>query len=455
MKRKKRQENFQVTKWLLPIAVVLFAGIGLWLLLGGKKDEPTSEESRQICAPIEPVGDSIKVTASIYLDVSGSMAGYASQQSNTYYDVLAELMSFYPQTDGKIINCDTIIPGEDLINNLLKGRITYSGESLLDQDLEYLANDAEKFAISETEKSKKKTPVHLNFFVTDGIMSFSSDEIKANPECNRIHARDLQNRITKVFNGKKHIGVSLYQFSSLFSGTYFCYDNAKIPLSGTNRYFYVIAIGDRAVLADLKAKIAKRRAQVKGLVLTPEKEWHAIDILPLNSNLVIDPVNVSSNSNVYEYEPKHINKSKDGLLSFSLPLEKVLRNHFVENWQALTDSVVINIDNKEYKMKDAANKVRYNYKFNLKTKLLGFCIKVSELGPQSELIITIPNLIPVWIDNSRAPIDEKNGLQDDHDKLKLGEKTFLFDYFMHGIRNGVDGDNKPLYECRVKLIQKK
>ena len=427
--KRNKKEGTNIAMFVAPLLILLLIGWGVYeLFLKETGGDPIS--LIKPIEPIEPAESGIKAT--IYFDNSASMKGYADANQNAYIDVLSDLRGFYPNTNAIIGGED--IPGDKLIDRIILHQIVYSKESLLYHDIERIASQAQK----DIKNSKKKL-LPINFYLTDGIMSGSDDQIRKFPEYNKIHAQDLQNQIRKVLVGKDSIGVSVYQFSSQFVGEYWAYDNSHSSLN-CMRYFYVMAIGSRAALSNFKYKIDSinaNRSQTYSK-FTPIAQWHAIDNQIISSNLLVGPSGaVNFNGSEYKYKPKVIN-NQGGFVSFNLDAI-VFRNYYIENMDTLACRSKVEIDGRQIK--------DINVIWDKKAHAFTFRIPIGKLAKENTVCLTIPRLRHEWIDNSSVP--------DDKYMLRMPDlRTFLFDKFMQGIQSGISGASAPtIYRREIKLKQ--
>lgn len=433
MKSNRNRENgghgTNIFKVAVPAIVLVVAAAGLWLLLKKVPAEEPDDCAEQ--KPVEAVDRGIKAT--IFFDISRSMKGYADANDNEYLDVLSDLRSFYPNTDG-IIGSQHI-PGSELIDRIRRHRIDYSRESLLYKDLETIAADVQQ-ALSDTANLQRR----LNFYLTDGIMSGSNEDIFEDPEYNKIHAQDLQNQIKEAFAGKDSIGVSVYQFISPFVGKYWAYDNSYDTLpDNTFRYFYLIAVGNRESLADFKQK-ADSAALDKGSRFHPKAQWHAIDTVVVSAWLKVGPNGaVVKKGGLYTYTPKVINsKQHKGMISFNLDA-KALTNHYVEDMDSLAASCIVEVDGKPF------GDIIVLWK--PEDHCLSFTVSTKYLSKRTKVRLTIPRPEPKWIEDS-------SNSDDKYMFMSADQRTFLFDKFMQGIRSGIRGASSPcIYQREVILVQ--
>lgn len=423
-----------VQKFIVPVIVLALVIAGLFYFRGcGRVTPPLPFEPQE---PVEPLDTGI--VATIYFDNSFSMKGYANaNDSNVYLDVLSDLRAFYPGTNVQVD--EEQIPGNELIDRIRRHQITYTKESLLYKDLEMIAADAQQ-ALCDTVNPRQC----LNFYITDGIMSGSDEDISKDREYNKIHAQDLQNQIKDAFKGNDKIGISMYQFKSPFVGTYWAYDNSHQDLKGTQRYFYVIAMGSREALAGFKRKADAASLDQKGSKFHPLAQWHAIDAQVIRKPLSVSPVGavtqVQEGSACYTFSPKVINKQHSKTISFSMDTNALV-NYYIEDMDSLAAACIVEVDNNRYQdipvTWDAANR-----KF-------AFSLTTDRLGRRSVVRLSVPRLEMKWIDESSKG-DDKYMLGPDAD-----EKTFLFDKFMQGIRSAFpDAASETIFQSEVTLCQK-
>lgn len=427
--RNNQERETNMAMFVAPVLILMLVGWGVYKLFIEPK-KPISTESFIPYEPIQPAIGNIK--AVIYIDNSGSMKGYANANTNAYLNVLSDLRGFYPHTDA-IIGGENI-SGNELIDCLRLHRINYSNESFLHRDLELIATKAQQ----ELEDSSNNV-LPLKFYLTDGIMSGSNAQIKADSEYNRIHAQDLQNQMREALTGKDSIGISVYQFNSLFVGEYWAYDNEHHPIKYP-RYFYVIAIGSRPVLSNFKHKVDSINLDPSNTYskFIPTAQWHAIDSMIINTNLLVGPRGaVNYNGSKYTYKPKVIN-SQGGCVLFNLDT-KVFINQYIEDMDTLASKSIVEIDGRI--VRDV------NVVWDKKAHAFTFRIPTNKLAKENLIRLTIPKLKNGWIDKSSTSNDKYMFRQPDN-------RTFLFDKFMQGIQSGISGASNPiLYQREVKLKQ--
>lgn len=427
-KKRSKESKPNIAMLVVPLLILLLVGWGVYKLF--IKEPPKSDAKTILHGPINPAEGNIR--AAIYFDNSASMKGYANANQNIYLDVLSDLRGFYPNTNAIIGGLN--IPGNELIDRIRLHQIDYSAESLLYHDLDIIASQAQK----ELEDSIKRT-LPLNFYLTDGIMSGSDEQICKDSEYNKIHAQDLQNQIRQVLANKDSIGISVYQFEGSFVGTYWAYDNENHPIN-TMRYFYVIAVGSRPALSNFKQKVDSINSSVNETYskFTPIAQWHAIENRVINTDLLAGPQGaVNFNGSEFTYKPKVLN-NQGGCISFNLD-SKVFRNYYIEDMEILASKSMVEIDGRHVQ--------DINVNWDKKAHALTFRIPITRLAKENTVCLKIPRLRHEWISQSSTPDDKYMFNTPD-------TKTFLFDKFMQGLQSGVSGaSSQNIYKREIILKQ--
>lgn len=426
-----RGNGDKIAKYILVavgVLLVLWAGKTVYDKIFGKK-VVTAETA--LISPVKPDGRG--VNAVIVLDCSSSMKGYADAYPNNYLDVLSDLRVFYPNTVA-IIN-DSTVNGDKLIDRISNHQIQYTQQSLIDKDLAHLADE-----VQASMKSKANT-TPLFFYITDGIMSGSDDQIRKMPNYNLIHAQDLQNQIKAAFDKKDSVGISVYQFKSRFKGVYYAFDNEHHPIDA-ERYFYVFAISTRPVLAHLKQQVDNKQ-NTTGFCFRPLGQWHAIDYQVINSGLKVGPAGaVQLDGDGYTYALKTLNATNGGQIEFTLPAS-TFSNYYLENLKKLAASSSVEVDDLPTEIKVKWDTVADAIKFN---------VPVSAFGPKGGTVkISIPRQKDFqWVQESS--IEPRANNADKCVFTSSSPKTLLFRELMNGLQGGVYGAQGDLiYQKTINL----
>lgn len=206
-----------------------------------------------------PIGDErvwkkpiVKIEkAKFYLETSSSMVGYYEKPTDFRKQIVSFLTDLtllkdietYETISSEIYSMtsvDNVIKYEDdeaLVRKMVTNTLPLGDGSEMDKIFEFLAEEANGGEVS--------------IFVSDGIMSLSSDEIRENREINRdVVDALLRPKIKKVFRGLHDQGFALvlYAFKSVFYGKYFPYTNIPQTYDGEQRPYYIWCIGKTDVL---------------------------------------------------------------------------------------------------------------------------------------------------------------------------------------------------------------
>ena len=396
---------------IIVAAVCVIGVVAYFATKGGGKAGNGGEKVNSIAGlPTEELAPSL---ATVYLDNSVSMLGYV--HGRQYLDALADLMSIYPGTEARLAGDSAVVikSGSELITKLTTNAIPYVGQSLLDEDMRKIVND-----VSTSKKPK------IVFFVTDGIMCGSDAEVRRKPKYNINHRQDLMNAISAVFRGKG-VGVSVYRLVGDFCGEYFCYDNQHKNINAP-RAFYVMAIGKPGVVANFKAELLKRQKQAI-FKLRQKDEIHFIETQPMNQSLT---VNAGQNGSVVltvdkdgtvVYDRSKIKDSKD--INFHIGFDAF--KNYALSASDLARNVAVTVDGTPYKAETVADSLRNAIIVKIA------CDRLKGASSGSKVRIAIPYFTPAWIASPTVSNDDDlrfiNGLAD--------ESTFLFSYFINGIKN--------------------
>lgn len=197
---------------------------------GGKGTSSSQSKSSTSISYDDALVKPIFVNA--YIDVSSSMKGYFSKQSdgrfitavsNANPDHLFWMDRRFTELRG--------IPTNQLLIGEFKGGDSYFHTMLGN--------------VIKRDSLGKSGGVSLLF--TDGIISASSNETKNNPEYTRQSFRAFQNEITKVIkNADGSIAIAIFMLKSKYNGRYYDYRNIPTSVIIADRPFYIIAIGNPA-----------------------------------------------------------------------------------------------------------------------------------------------------------------------------------------------------------------
>lgn len=217
----------------------------------GKKSstKEITEPAKESVAPVKEIERSEREIRQInfFLETSASMAGYFKGSS----DFVKNIPNLLVDIEGKILNgkeplkinyiASSVIPYTNSTQNFIRDisttKVASSKSSEMHRIFELIAN--------------KTSSNDISLFVSDCILSYPDSDIKADTQINRDKAEgglkaDIKATFTKLKN--KNIGASLYAFNSSFTGTYYTYENNKLPLNGEIRPYYLWVIGNKQLV---------------------------------------------------------------------------------------------------------------------------------------------------------------------------------------------------------------
>lgn len=194
-----------------------------------------------------------------YMEVSGSMAGYLRGATDFAKTVPNLLVAIEQQADSGRLPLHTYYIGdsivrfkgstEEFIYTIATQQPAREKSSQMHRIFQQIANHTDSNDIA--------------MFVSDCILSYSDEDIKNNKEINREKAEaGLKPFITSAFNQlqrKNNMAASLYGFSSSFNGTYYTYQNGRIPIRSGQamRPYYIWVIGNKELLKHFNSQLYK------------------------------------------------------------------------------------------------------------------------------------------------------------------------------------------------------
>ncbi len=201
----------------------------------GISDEKDKCANTPAGTQIDSVGCPVKQKinkVTLYLDDSGSMQGYMFNGSKFQQNIsgLASKIGVI-KYNGLI---DTVTPDVKTFVNAFSAANINGGSSVLHETLD-------KITTNLTDNS-------ITLFVTDGVLSFSAKDIKANPKKNINDLTNMQVSIALTFSRLFAKGYACYVLASNsdFSGAhYWNYQNKKDRpnIALNNRPYYLFIIG--------------------------------------------------------------------------------------------------------------------------------------------------------------------------------------------------------------------
>lgn len=215
---------------IVGIIVILAIFLGPKIINIIKGGDGTNEEETQLqrSATIYNV-NSVKPTfTNAYIDASGSMKGYFSNQADARFTTaLANARPDKTMWMNPELTELVGIPTNTLLTHKFRG-----GDSRFDKMLG---------KIIKNDSLQKSGGISLLF--TDGILSASVNETNQNPKYMHNSCQNFINLIADTIR-KNEMAIAMYKLESKYYGTYWDYQNKPVPnVAIADRPFYVIAIG--------------------------------------------------------------------------------------------------------------------------------------------------------------------------------------------------------------------
>ena len=219
-----------------------------------------------------PVEKLVKLgSIQFYIETSASMGGYMNGKTE-FKDIILQLVGnlktkfhairFIPNTIVDTIKTYTN-DDDSYSDDLSKSKFKFEGDSPLHHVFGIISN--------------KVNPDDVSFFVTDGIMSGSNQEIASNRQFNVEQSMFLKTSVQRIFSNLKekfkgHYCVYVFAFKSKFIGgskyPYYTYENIKVNNTFTDRPFYLFVFGQSDIVKQVIQKLEKIES------FKPQEELH-------------------------------------------------------------------------------------------------------------------------------------------------------------------------------------
>jgi len=367
---------------------------------------------------LEPVVPKKPLHVALYMDNTSSMKGYikpadANVNTEKFAKTLIALENNY---DDQSVSCfyvdsrnyKSVTPAE--LNELISSRNLPMGDA-------YLFDELVGKIVDETLADTAHT--RLNFFITDAIPSGTNAQIKDNPKYNIERKALLEKNIRdcmKRLRGKNY-GVSIFRFEAPFDGKYPDYANKPRTLRNVERPYYIIAIGDKDELLNLRERISDKAIRD----FEPEHAFHAItDVSAFKPSVKYNtrPLKAENDKNgvaQYSFEKKGDNET----VKIDLPLSAL--PEYIRDEDVLFDALEITYQGKDFKPEQSEfGKEKASFPLTLMSH------------NNNEVSVRARNIYPDWIEDSTSADD--SGIENDSDQQ---EKTFNFDVVVNGMVTGL------------------
>lgn len=395
--------------------------VGFWADFN-KVLKKMGKEAPEIKLPAGEVKKPLHVA--MYMDNTSSMKGYIKPadknvSTDKFARTLMALKNNYGD-DGESLSCyyvdknnyKEVTAGE--LNELISSRNLPMGDA-------YLFDELIGKIVDETLADTAHT--RLNFFVTDAIPSGTNKQIKDNPKYNIDRKALLEDNIReqmKRLRGKNY-GLSIFRFEAPFDGNYPDYSNKPRTLKNANRPYYIIAIGDKYELLDLREDVAGKGIRD----FEPTNVFHAISdarpikpVVKYNTRALAGDAD-KNNVMQYSFEKKGDNET----VKVDLPLSAL--PEYLRDSDVVFDALEITYQGKPFA---PANTEFGNDKASFPLMLMS--------RGNNEMTVRARNIYPGWVAAGTSRDD--SGIETDADQQG---KTFNFDIVVNGLVTGLFARN--------------
>ncbi|TKK71522.1 hypothetical protein FC093_00405 [Ilyomonas limi] len=383
-----------------------------------------------------------------FLEVSGSMAGYLNGATDFVKTIPNLLVAIEHKVDSGRLKvheyyiADSITPfngsTEEFISEMATRQTAKEKSSEMQNMFKMIADKTDSNDIS--------------MFVSDCILSYSDAEVKANKEINREKAEGgLKPLITSTFDKlqqKNNMCASVFGFMSDFNGTYYTYQNEKIPIKKGQvvRPYYLWVIGNRELLKQFNAQLYKLESFKPDLAINfglfdksitdysiffrykKSGEWET-------DGKALTDVAVSKKQSV---------QVAVGLDLSALPPYAQDTSYLRQHLQLKTDNVDFTIAN--ILLADDINKsdLKKNELDDLSNSTHLFIINIKDVyKPTAALQFSLP----LQYDTSYR----KLSIMDDRNVANISGKTFGFEYLVDGVRAAYQNPNQDFISIDIPI----
>lgn len=371
---------------------------------------------------LDPVKARKPLHVAIYLDNTASMKGFIKPDSkavstDAFARTLMALKNNYDKDDQSVScyyvdnkNLSHVTPGQ--LNELISSKNLKMGDAYLFD--EFLGNIIDE-SLADTIHTR------LSFFITDAIPSGTNEQIRNSPnrryniERKALLEDNIRSRFKRL-RGRNY-GVSVFQFSAPFDGEYHDYSNKPHKLNNAVRPYYIIAIGDKYELLNLREDIDSKK--IRDFV--PVHSLHAIseakDLKPIvkyNSKM-LSASGEKNGVTQYSFDKKGDNET----IKIDLPLSAL--PEYLRDRDVVFKALDITYQGKKFEPgKTDFGKDKATFELTLMSR------------SNNELALQVKNIYPDWIAQCTSADDSGIG----SDPSQLG-KTFNLDIVVNGMVTGL------------------
>ncbi len=260
------------------------------------KPQPPDSTVRLATPPTITDTDTKPDTCVIVFDASSSMRGYVDATVNGEFpEVISTLNNAGNKSCAYLFDTKKT-PIDNFVSKIQHKNITWAKES----DLFGM--------VSEILTSAANNPQNCYALVTDGIISGTNAEIKADPTYNISKPAILKGKINSIVGhmpADTSISLLVVAFKAPFNGTYYKYNNSTLKLTNASRPFYVLVAGGPDQINHMREALG------------------ALKYENMTQYGVVYPMNIKCNAKFVGGKYKFDKSVKDQGLEFELAIDKL------------------------------------------------------------------------------------------------------------------------------------
>jgi hypothetical protein len=289
----------------------------------------------------------------------------------------------------------------------------------------------------------------ISILVSDCILSYADADIKANKEINVQKADgELKAFVKDAFLKMKarNVCATVYGFSSKFFGTYYTYQNSKMPLNGTERPYYIWVIGNKELVQQFNKQLAEITA------FTPE--------LSVSFGMFDKPIDrynllfKTGHEGKWAYDNNHLKDvevSKKKPVKFSVAVDFSALPPYAQDLAYLKQNIKLVNNDLEAQIIDIKKagdidmaKAAPKEKAPLQDASHVISIEISDLYQSTG---TISLQLPLKYD-----LGYKDwSVMDDKNIAGIGKKTFAFEHLVDGVREAYQNNNENYINLLINI----
>jgi hypothetical protein len=418
--------------------------ISTLLLLGmllsscnGCKTKPKTPDPKPVAKQIHNIN--------FFLETSASMEGYLRGNS----DMAKVIPNFLVDIEGRIkfknkpIHINYISDSttqytkstRDFIHDISTTKVAMGKSSQMHKVFEAVTNATDSNDVS--------------ILVSDCILSYADVDIKKNKEINAEKADgELKAFVKEAFLKMKarNVCATVYGFSSKFFGTYYTYQNTKIPLNGAERPYYIWVIGHKELVQQFNKQLAEITA------FTPE--------LSVSFGMFDKPIDTYSllfktgHEGSWAFDNNHLKDveiTKKKPVKFSIAVDFSALPPYATDLAYLKANLKLASSDLEARIIDIKkagdidiSKAAPKEKGPLQDASHVISIEISDLY-QSKGTITLQ--LPLKYD-----LGYKNwSVMDDKNVTAIGKKTFAFEHLVDGVKEAYQNNNENYINILINI----